>query len=230
MGSSAVRRFIGHSGATLALASALVLLVSVAPATAARTRDCSDRTLEPGADLRRCDLREMPVAGADLTGANLDRATLAGMILDNGPDGPMTKLYDASVVRADLSGTHLSETDLRFADFSGSDLSDAVFEDARLGDAIFRGADLTDAEFFFTEVTRVDFVRADLRGASLAHSYFLDADFGHASLAGADFTGATLTGASFEHASGLSTVIWSETTCPDGTISDDNGGTCLGHL
>jgi uncharacterized protein YjbI with pentapeptide repeats len=40
-----------------------------------------------------------------------------------------------------------------------------------------------------------------------------------ANLSGADLTGATLTG-----------VIWAHTICPDGTNSDDNGGTCVGHL
>jgi uncharacterized protein YjbI with pentapeptide repeats len=226
-----MRRFTGTSGAALAVGSALLfVLVAVAPVAAARTRDCSDRTLEPGADLRRCDLRTMAVAGADLTGANLDRATLAGMILDNGPDGPQTKLYDASVVRADLSGTHLSNTDARFADFTGADLSDTVLEDTRLADAVLRGADLSGAQFFFTEVTRADLVRADLRGASLTWSFFSDADFRHARFDGADLTGANLTGADLRGAKGLDTVTWASTTCPDGTISDDNGGTCLGHF
>ena len=226
-----MRRFAGTNGAALAVVSALLfLLVAVAPVSGAGTRDCSDRTLEPGADLRRCDLREMPVAGADLTGAILDRATFAGMILDNGPDGPQTKLYDASVVRADLAGTHLSNTDARFADFTGSDLSKTVLEDTRLADAVLRAADLSGSQFLFTEVTRADFQRADLRGAALTWSYFLDADFGRARLEGADFSGATLTGASFRRATGLGSVTWAGTTCPDGTNSDANGGTCLGHL
>ncbi|HET9520659.1 MAG TPA: pentapeptide repeat-containing protein [Candidatus Limnocylindrales bacterium] len=226
-----MRRFAGTSAAALALISALLfLLVAVVPASASRTRDCSDRTLEPGADLRRCDLREMPVAGADLTGAVLDRATLAGMILDKGPDGPQTKLYDASIVRADLAGTHLSNTDARFADFTGADLSDTVLEDTRLADAVLRGADLSGAHFFFTEVARTDFQRADLRGASLTWSFFLDADFRHARFDGADLTGANLTGGDLRGAKGLHTVTWASTTCPDGTNSDVNGGTCLGHL
>jgi len=25
-------------------------------------------------------------------------------------------------------------------------------------------------------------------------------------------------------------VIWNDTICPDGTNSDDNGGTCVGNL
>jgi len=36
--------------------------------------------------------------------------------------------------------------------------------------------------------------------------------------------GADLTGAD------LSNVIWSNTICPDGTNSDDNGDTCVNNL
>jgi hypothetical protein len=41
---------------------------------------------------------------------------------------------------------------------------------------------------------------------------------------------ADLTGADLARATGLATVTWSSTICPDGTNSDANGGTCLGHL
>lgn len=54
-----------------AVAAALVASVLVAPAAQAGTRDCSRVTLEPGADLRRCDLIGRDVTGADLTGADL---------------------------------------------------------------------------------------------------------------------------------------------------------------
>jgi uncharacterized protein YjbI with pentapeptide repeats len=44
-------------------------------------------------------------------------------------------------------------------------------------------------------------------------------DFTNTFLGQTDFTGTTRTG-----------VIWSNTTCPDYTNSDANGGTCEGHL
>jgi uncharacterized protein YjbI with pentapeptide repeats len=52
----------------------------------------------------------------------------------------------------------------------------------------------------------------------------INADLSGADLSGADLSGADLSGAS------LFGVIWSNTTCPDSTNSDDNGGTCEGHL
>ncbi len=56
-----------------------------------------------------------------------------------------------------------------------------------------------------------------------------------ANLAGANLTGANLTGTTLKEATGLKTatltnILWNKTTCPDGTISNNNGGTCIGHL
>jgi len=44
-------------------------------------------------------------------------------------------------------------------------------------------------------------------------------------LAGANLTGADLTGAKLQGAT-LTGAVWSNTTCPDGTNSNDDGGTC----
>ena len=70
---------------------------------------------------------------------------------------------------------------------------------------------------------------ADLSGSSLVGAYLRDVDLrgavlDHSDLSRADLTGADLTGAS------IIGVTWDRTTCPDGTSSDDNGGTCAGHL
>jgi len=86
--------------------------------------------------------------------------------------------------------------------------------------------------------------QVDLRNANLAHR-----DLGHenlsgallngANLEGADLEGgflpnANLTGANLRHAdlrhADIAGVTWSNTVCPDGTSSNADGGTCLGHL
>jgi uncharacterized protein YjbI with pentapeptide repeats len=225
-------RFRVNSSMLLIPTCSLVLLLAlgIVPVAAATTRDCADRVLEPGADLRRCDLRALPVAGANLSDAILDRAVLAGMNLDNGPDGPETTLANASLVRADLHDAILSASNFGSADLSSADLSGVQLEDTRLADSLLRGANLTGASFFFTDVARADLQRADLREAGLTHSVFVEADFDRAQVDGADFTGANLTGASFDRVSGLATVTWAHTTCPDGANSDDVGGSCIGHL
>ncbi|WP_233558798.1 pentapeptide repeat-containing protein [Micromonospora radicis] len=70
---------------------------------------------------------------------------------------------------------------------------------------------------------------ADLRNARLVDAYLRDVDLrdarlDHADLTNADLTGANLTGAS------INGVVWRNTTCPDGSNSDDNRHTCAGHL
>lgn len=70
------------------------------------------------------------------------------------------------------------------------------------------------------------------------YSTFRNANFTNATLevtaeqtdfSNADFTNATLEGTNLSK-SNVSGVTWNNTTCPDGTNSDDNNGTCEGHL
>jgi hypothetical protein len=63
-----------------------------------------------------------------------------------------------------------------------------------------------------------------LRGAQLTN-----ADLRGVNLAGADLSGANLNGANLIGAK-VDGVVWNDTTCPDGTNSNSEGGTCLGHL
>jgi hypothetical protein len=69
---------------------------------------------------------------------------------------------------------------------------------------------------------------ADLRGARLVNAFLRDADLRNAKLDNTDLTGADLTGANLDGAS-LNGVTWRNTTCPDGTNSDADRGTCAGH-
>jgi hypothetical protein len=45
-----------------------------------------------------------------------------------------------------------------------------------------------------------------------------------------DLTRANLSGATVTSPSALSHASYEDTKCPDGTNSDDNGDTCVGHL
>jgi outer membrane protein assembly factor BamB len=60
---------------------------------------------------------------------------------------------------------------------------------------------------------------ANLGGAYLSGANLSSANFTQANLRGAVLTKANLFGAK-----------WLQTTCPDGTLSGNNGGTCAGHL
>jgi streptogramin lyase len=101
----------------------------------------------------------------------------------------------------------------------------------------------------FTQLVRIDtetcdrlpFIgpRADLRGCDLAGAVLIGVDLSGADLRWAtiglspmqqaDLTDADLRGSDLQHAT-LDGATWSSTICPDGSLSDDNGGSCLGHL
>ena len=65
----------------------------------------------------------------------------------------------------------------------------------------------------------MDLSNADLSGADLRYANLTNADLSGANLYNADLTGANLAG-----------VYWYDTTCPDGTNSDNNGNTCANNL
>jgi hypothetical protein len=81
------------------------------------------------------------------------------------------------------------------------------------------GANLHDGKFL-----SANFTGANLSGANLSNGNFTGANLTSANLTGANLTGATFKGATFTGAT------WSNTTCPDGTNSNKDGGTCVGHL
>jgi Pentapeptide repeats (8 copies) len=78
---------------------------------------------------------------------------------------------------------------------------------------------------------------ASLRNLDLSGSNLRGAGLQHADLSGVDFTGSNLRGANL-NAAVVKGVVWKNTTCPDGTNSDDHAkrggsaaaGTCEGHL
>jgi hypothetical protein len=109
----------------------------------------------------------------------------------------------------DLRGRNLGHTDMGGGDLSGTNLAFTYVNSANLFGADLSGADLTGG----------DFENASLEQATVTNANLTDAGFRDADLTGADLTGATLTDA-----------VWDNTICPDGTNSNGNGGTCVGHL
>jgi uncharacterized protein YjbI with pentapeptide repeats len=120
--------------------------------------------------------------------------------------------------------------------FVGVSLVGANLTGAVLSGAVFTGADLTGANLSHSGyLDGATFTSATLKNADLSASTLKGASFKGANLTGANLTGANLTDAILSGARGLQTetlagVVWSNTACPDGTTSNQNGGTCLGHL
>jgi uncharacterized protein YjbI with pentapeptide repeats len=132
---------------------------------------------------------------------------MKGANLSGAGMGGMDLSVDLSGAKADLSGTDLRGAQLRYANLSGAILYDADLSPKSAG-GYYGGTN----EYL-----------TDLTGANLS-----DAD-----LTGADLTGADLTGADLTGSYGLDTIIWDNTTCPDGSNSNDPGDdaeTCLDNL
>jgi uncharacterized protein YjbI with pentapeptide repeats len=103
-----------------------------------------------------------------------------------------------------------SLVDRAFSTFVGDGDSGANWQGVNLSTALVRIGSLEDADF---------------TGANLQGTRFVDG-----TLEDCNFTDANLLGASFKERQSVSGSTWSNTICPDGTNSDYNGGTCIGHL
>ena len=78
------------------------------------------------------------------------------------------------------------------------------------------------------------FLNSNLTSANMS---FLDKSsnpgqlgFTNSNLTQVNFTGVNLIRDTGLDSATLTGVIWSNTLCPDGTNSDNNGNTCVGHL
>ena len=157
-----------------------------------------------GADLRGANLNEAYLTGADLTGADLTGAALVAANLY------AAILEDAVFDRVLLSMAYMSSVQAAGARFTDSDISNADLTYADMAGADFSGSVLS-----FSVASYGDFTGADLSYCELFAVYF---------------TGTDMTDADFTFADGVNATYWLNTTCPDGTNSDDNLGTCCGHL
>ncbi len=126
--------------------------------------------------------------------------------------------------KADLSGVDLAGMDLGGADLSGANLAGTNLSTMVLVGITLSNADLTGANLAW----------ANLFGAHLEGANFTGVDLTQANLYATRLTGANLTGANLTSANMASALVdgvqWQNTICTDGTNSDANGGTCIGHL
>lgn len=137
------------------------------------------------------------------------------------PDCSAATSWDgsASLAGMDFTGCDLSDAALAFADFSNANLSGAYLYRADLSGATMAGADLSGAHLWTTNLRGVNLAGANISGAAMSE----------VDLTGANLSDATLYGSFTEHLD-VTNAFWSNTTCPDGTLSDDDPlGTCEGH-
>jgi uncharacterized protein YjbI with pentapeptide repeats len=110
---------------------------------------------------------------------------------------------------------------------SGLDLTNADLESIDLHGANLSGSNLTDAVL----TGGVDLSGANLSGTNLTGAVLTGGvDLSGANLSGANLSAADLGGAIVTADTNFNKVTWSNTTCPDDTNSNNDGGTCVGHL
>jgi uncharacterized protein YjbI with pentapeptide repeats len=215
--------------------------------------DCTDPpNLVPFADLVNCDLSGLQLPGvnlydADLRGANLSGTNLSGAILGGvdlaganltGANLDNADLFTSNLVAATFDNASLRNTnlddayapggsfinaDLRganfyFATLSNANLSGANLSDSSLGIYTFEGSNLQNANFSGSAISG-DMRNTDLRGADLSFTTLW-----YLSLSNSDLRNATLLGSELKPGTSLDGIIWGNTTCSDGSNSDDNDG------
>ena len=101
-----------------------------------------------------------------------------------------------------------------YANLSGADLTNAEFQGTSFYDATLTGANLN---------------RCYLEGANIRYANLTDAHLNGADLTGVNLTLANLDNAKFDTSPIWPTAeFWSNTTCPDGTNSNDPGNATCG--
>lgn len=152
--------------------------------------------------------------------------TIASSLIGNyfaHADLAATSFQEDNLTAADLSGANLSNasfsfTTLKHANLSNANLTGAVL--SSVGSATqLQGALLTDAALTNANASGVDFDTATLMTTTITGTDFSAASFRQATLLGATGMPASIQGA-----------LWANTTCPDDTNSDEDGGTCAGHF
>lgn len=111
-------------------------------------------------------------------------------------------------------------------DFSYAGITRSEFQNADISGVIFKGAVLSHINFMNTNLTGADFTDA----GNYPGWNFAGVDFENANLTNANFTNTNLQGARNLSTANTSGAIWNNTKCPDGTNSNENGNTCVGHF
>ncbi len=163
--------------------------------------------------------------------------------------GPTADLSDTQLGKANLSGIDLSDASLTNVEAYYLSACPALLPEnwgciegiligptARIGywtDDYFppfivknlSGADLSGVDLTNSRIHDINLSNANLYNANLSNAYITSSNLSNAYLYNAN-----LSGASLPSSNDLTNVVWTNTICPDGTNSDDNGDTCENNL
>jgi uncharacterized protein YjbI with pentapeptide repeats len=188
----------------------------------------------PTANLTGADLAGLDLTDADLTGVRSGGivGTPIGLPANWSLIGGYLVGPGAYLNGANLSGFDLSSIDLTGANLSNTNLTNADLSDANLDGVLSGGITGTPSSLPSNWLLTVGYLigpglfvqYANLTDADLEDADLVDTTLISDNFTDADLAGANLTGAAFDY------DTWSNTTCPDGTNSDNDGYTCLNNL
>lgn len=132
-----------------------------------------------------------------------------------GKDFTNAFIRQLQLMNVDMSDTNFSSSVITGGQFTGSDLSNSDFSNSNVSSTSFQN----------TTLASTNFTAASAEGTGFQNANLTNGNFTNANFTYADFTGATNMDTTT-----LTGVTWDNTICPDGTNSNDNGNTCVGHL
>lgn len=141
-------------------------------------KDCSDRPVEPGAQLSRCDL-----VGADLDGAHVS---------ERYPRSQVTRMLLADLTGASLRGADLTGDSIAGGRINGADATGAIVDNLSLASTEAVGLIAREVTSDVEQGSAgANLFAADLRDADFRDATLNGVSFGRARLDGADFRGST---------------------------------------
>lgn len=161
-----------------------------------------------------------------LAGKDLSNAYITGLT-SNGTDWTSAIFKGAFLQFIQSSGD----------DFTGVDFTNGtiigILGDVRNGGSNFTNANFTNVNFNYLNSTSAiaTFAEDTLTGANFTNATMTYMVFGSGTVdfTNANFKNANLTGISVNGTVTFTGANWSNTTCPDGTNSNNDGNTCIGH-
>lgn len=174
-------------------------------------------------DLSNADMSGVLLDGADLAGTNLTKANLNGVNLAE------ANLQGATLTGINLSAAFFNATNLSDDTLTGLDLAGADFDNTNLAGFDLTGSDLSNAILISGNLDGTDLAKVNLAGGSIDDSTLVSALFTRANLTNGALADDNLTDADFSKAK-TTGVNWVNSTCPDGTTADADGGTCANDL
>jgi len=145
--------------------------------------------------------------------------------------------YAAQFADQNFSNAQIYVTDFSNADIHGVILSGGYIDSSNFSNSNLTGANLSSMHYLSDSGGLfANFTNANLTSANLSNNNLSSpVKFNNANLQNANFSNDNINNADFTGATNMSTanitgVTWTNVICPDGTNSDNNGNTCVGHF